>query len=359
MKNPYEELPERSFWRPAVAEKEPFAISSLWTPKNELLPEHSVATAGSCFAQHIGRALVRRGYNWFDAEPAPTIFDSQTKKDFNYGIFSFRTGNIYTAASLRQWIYWALEKETPPAETWKRKDRFYDPFRPNIEPNGFSSEQELEDSRNSLFCAIRRVIAEADFFIFTLGLTEAWTNRGQGHVYAMCPGTLAGQFDANVHEFRNYRFLEIERCLKECFDIMKSGNTTLKFILTVSPVPLTASASGEHVLAATTYSKSVLRAVAGQLCQERDDVDYFPSYEMITGAPFRSMFYQPNLRSISRQGIKFVMNSFFACMESTCGASKIRTNDSNTASRTKAKQRDSTDTICEEEMLDTFGGKRK
>jgi hypothetical protein len=140
---------------------------------------------------------------------------------------------------------------------------------------------------------------------------------------------------------------------------MKSGNTTLKFILTVSPVPLTASASGEHVLAATTYSKSVLRAVAGELCQERDDVDYFPSYEMITGAPFRSMFYQPNLRSISRQGIKFVMNSFFACMESTCGASKIRTNDSNTASRTKAKQRDSTDTICEEEMLDTFGGKRK
>jgi hypothetical protein len=359
MKNPYQKLPERSYWRPAVAEKYALDISSLWTPKHELLPDHTVATAGSCFAQHIGRALVRRGYNWFDAEPAPTVFNSRTRKDFNYGVFSFRTGNIYTAAALRQWVCWALEKETPPAEIWKKKNRFYDPFRPNIEPNGFSSAQELEDSRYSVLHAIRKVITEADFFIFTLGLTEAWINRENGHEYAMCPGTLAGQFDHELHAFQNHRFQDIEHCLHDCFDTMKSGNTNLKFMLTVSPVPLTASASGEHVLTATTYSKSVLRAVAGQLCQEREDVDYFPSYEMITGAPFRSMFYEPNLRSISHHGVEFVMNSFFACMESTFGASPIDYVDADTSSRMKANQQDATETICEEEMLDAFRGTPK
>jgi hypothetical protein len=359
MKNPYEELPERSFWRPAIAEKYALDVSSLWAPKYELLPNHAVATAGSCFAQHIGRALVQRGYNWIDAEPAPTIFDSRTKKDFNYGIFSFRTGNVYTAASLRQWIYWALEKEAPPAEIWKRKDRFYDPFRPNIEPNGFSSEQELEDSRNSVFCAIRKVIAEADFFVFTLGLTEAWINRGNGQVYAMCPGTQAGQFDPELHDFKNYRFQEVENCLRDCFDTMKSNNANLKFILTVSPVPLTATASCEHVLAATTYSKSVLRAVSGQLRDERIDVDYFPSYDMITGAPFRSMFYEPNLRSISHHGVNFVMDSFFACLESTYGPSKVRYGGSGASSRRRAKQREAMETICEEEMLDAFRGAPK
>ena len=359
MKNPYEKLPERSFWRPAVAEKYALDISSLCTPKYELSPDHTVATAGSCFAQHIGRALVQRGYNWFDAEPAPAVFNSRTKKDFNYGVFSFRTGNVYTAAALRQWIYWALGRDAPPGEVWKKNDRFYDPFRPNIEPKGFSSEEELEDSRNSVLRAIRKVVADADFFIFTLGLTEAWINRGNGHVYAMCPGAPVGRFDPELHEFRNYRFQEVEHCLHDCFDTMKSSNVNLKFILTVSPVPLTATASGEHVLAATTYSKSVLRAIAGQLCQERKDVDYFPSYEMITGAPFRSMFYEPNLRSISRAGVNFVMDSFFACMESTFGASKIRHCDSGTSSRTRARQREVMETICEEEMLDAFGGAPK
>ena len=355
MSNPYEKLPERAFWRPAVAEKYPLDINSLWTPKHELLPDDAVATAGSCFAQHIGRALRRRGYNWFDAEPAPSLFDKRTKKDFNYGVFSFRTGNIYTAAALRQWIYWALDKETPPAELWEKEGRYFDPFRPNIEPNGFSSVNELKDSRNSVLHAIRKVITETDFFVFTLGLTEAWFNREHGHVYAMCPGTLAGRFDPELHEFQNYGFREIEQCLRDCFDTMKSVNPELRFMLTVSPVPLTATASGEHVLAATTYSKSVLRAVAGQLCRERADVDYFPSFEIITGTPFRSMFYEANLRSVSPDGVDFVMDSFFACMESTFGARQTHKPDPGTLKSTKAVQQKSREAICEEEMLDAFG----
>jgi hypothetical protein len=359
MKNPYRELPERAFWRPAIAEKHPLDISSLWTPKHELSPTDAVATAGSCFAQHIGRALVRRGYNWFDAEPAPKQFDEQTMKDFNYGVFSFRTGNIYTAAALRQWIHWALEQEAPPAELWEKKGRYFDPFRPNIEPNGFSSENELKASRKSVLHAIRKVIMEADFFVFTLGLTESWVNRDHGHTYAMCPGTLAGRFDPELHVFQNNRFQEIEQCLQGCFDTMRSVNPNLRFILTVSPVPLTATASGEHVLAATTYSKSVLRAVAGQLCEERADVDYFPSYEIITGTPFRSMFYESNLRSVSHHGVDFVIDSFFACMESTFGARQTHKPDPSASSSTKTDQKKTQETICEEEMLDAFASTPK
>ena len=37
----------------------------------------------------------------------------------------------------------------------------------------------------------------------------------------------------------------------------------LRILLTVSPVPLTATAGDDHVLLATTYSKSVLRAGRG------------------------------------------------------------------------------------------------
>ena len=39
-------------------------------------------------------------------------------------------------------------------------------------------------------------------------------------------------------------------------------NPKARLVLTVSPVPLAATASGSHVLPATIYSKSVLRAAA-------------------------------------------------------------------------------------------------
>ena len=360
MKNPYEDLPERAFWRTAVAEKKPREISNLWSPKFELLPTHAVATAGSCFAQHIGRALVRRNYNWFDAEPAPGEFHEQTKIDFNYGIFSFRTGNIYTATALRQWIRWSLELETPPEEVWQKDGRYYDPFRPNIEPNGFSSMVQFQESRKSVLRAIRKVVEKADVFVFTMGLTEGWVHSEHNYVYAMCPGTLAGEFDPNLHVFRNFRFDEIESCLQDCFETIKEVNPNVRFILTVSPVPLTATASGGHVLTATTHSKSVLRAVAGQLSQDRPEVDYFPSYEIITGIPFRSMFYQSNLRSVEPDGVDFVMDSFFACMESTFGRKstpkKPRRKKRKKLGKKRRKSRE--DEICEEELLDAFGGSR-
>jgi hypothetical protein len=86
-------------------------------------------------------------------------------------------------------------------------------------------------------------------------------------------------------------------------------------VLTVSPVPLTATATGRHALVATTHSKSVLRAAAGQLADERDDVDYFPSYEIISGFPYRAAFYEPNLRTVTPDGVAFVMRHFFQALQ--------------------------------------------
>lgn len=353
MKNPYQGLPKSAFWRTAVAVHHPLGISGLWRPKHRWSLADKVATAGSCFAQHIGRALIARGFNWLDGEPAPAVFDESTRKEFNYGVFSFRTGNIYTVAALKQWVDWSFGHSEPPEELWQQDGRFFDPFRPNIEPGGFASREELIASRESTLRAIGKVLAEAEVFIFTLGLTEAWINRSSGAVYPMCPGTVAGKYDPAVHVFRNFRFDQIYPDLIEVFELIKRANDRVRFLLTVSPVPLTATASGHHVLTATTYSKSVLRAVAGQLADERDDVDYFPSYEIITAPPFRGMFYEPNLRTVAPQGVEFVMDSFFSCLESVLEDS----------SRPKAgarggkgnRRRDAIDVVCEEEMLEAFG----
>ena len=312
MTNPYENLPAEAFWRPAIADIEPLQINNLWKSRFRLNKKHNIATSGSCFAQHISKALIARGYNWLDGEPAPKGLSPESQTAFNYGIFSFRTGNIYTAALLKQWLRWALAGESVPDEVWVKEGRFYDPFRPAIEPNGFISIEELQASRKDTLAAIVEVLSETRLFIFTLGLTEAWTNKQHAYVYPMCPGTAAGEFDAAKHAFINYSYRQIQLDLRDSFNLIRQINPRCRFLLTVSPVPLTATASNQHVLVATTYSKSTLRAVAGDLASTRPDVDYFPSYEIITGFPFRAMFFKENLRSVSTEGVDFVMNVFFS-----------------------------------------------
>src|SRR5690606_21748827 len=125
---------------------------------------------------------------------------------------------------------------------------------------------------------------------FTLGLTEAWENAETGVVYPTCPGVIAGTFSETKYRFVNYDFPQVLADMQEARALLKEINPEMKMLLTVSPVPLTATASGNHVLVATTYSKSVLRAVCGSMVETFDDVDYFPSYELIASPSARGFF---------------------------------------------------------------------
>lgn len=347
--NPYEQLPERAFWKPSVANRSMFDIEGLWDPRFEIQPKHKVVTYGSCFAQHIGRSLQARGFNWYITEKAPFGLSDENKKRFSYDIFSSRTGNIYTTSLLRQWTSWALGHAPVPDETWQAEHRSYDPFRPVAEPDGFDNADEVARSRKETVAAFGRSIRSADFFVFTLGLTESWVHDRKGHEYPMCPGTAAGEFDKAVHQFRNQDFLTILENLRESMRLMRAVNPELRFILTVSPVPLTATMSGDHVLVATMASKSILRAVASQLISEDPAVDYFPSYEIINSPVFRGTFFEPNQRSVNPRGVEFVMDMFFNCLASKFGESKPR------KSKRHAK---TSDEMCEEELLAAFNPKK-
>jgi len=313
-------------------------------------PHHQVATFGSCFAQHIGRALKKRGFSWLDTEPAPSGLFEENKSKFGYGIFSCRTGNIYTASLLKQWVEWSLDLTDPPDEYWLKDGRYYDPFRPNIEPDGFLSLDEMFSSRFQAIKSFRKVIEEADVFVFTLGLTESWFNKEFGYEYPMCPGTVAGSYDPRQHVFINQNFETIRRNLSNTFELMQSLNKSLKFILTVSPVPLTATNSQKHVLVATIESKSILRSVAGQLARNRTFIDYFPSYEIINSAPFKGAFFEPNQRSVNPVGVDFVMNNFFDSLYKKYGYAEIENNIN------KSDPQEDSAVVCEEELLAAFGG---
>jgi hypothetical protein len=94
-------------------------------------------------------------------------------------------------------------------------------------------------------------------------------------------------------------------------DALREVNPRARIILTVSPVPLAATAcAGQHVLAATTYSKSVLRAACGEIQEQRPLVAYMPSYEIITGSYARGRYFADDLRSVTEAGVSHVMRVF-------------------------------------------------
>lgn len=346
--NPYENLPAKAFWKLAIANKSLFDISDLWHPKFKIRLNEKIVTFGSCFAQHIGDALRNREFNWLNTEQPPHGLSNQNAKLFNYNIFSARTGNIYTTSLLKQWTKWALNKAEVPNESWIKDGRVYDPFRPRIEPNGFDSEAEMIRSRTQTIKSFRESILKTNYFIFTLGLTECWINSESDYEYPMCPGTVAGEFDPEKHKFNNQQFEEIILNLSESLAMMRKVNPELKIILTVSPVPLTATKSNNHVLVATMESKSILRAVAGQLATNFPYIDYFPSYEIINSPVFKGVFFEPNLRSVNPYGVNFVMDSFFKCLVNKFDQPKTIKHHS---------KKIALDEVCEEELLESFGEK--
>ena len=71
MGNPYSGLPGSAFWKSGVAQENPYAIEGIYRKKFVISPNAKIATAGSCFAQHISRHLKKNGYNVLDVEPPP------------------------------------------------------------------------------------------------------------------------------------------------------------------------------------------------------------------------------------------------------------------------------------------------
>lgn len=354
MKNPYEYLEQKYFWSTAIAKKNMFDIEDLFLPKFDIQSTDKIATFGSCFAQHIGKALKSRGFEWMNYEPAPGGLSEVNAKKYNYGIFSARTGNIYTASLLLQWVNWAIGDFAPPEEIWEVNGQFYDPFRPGIEPEGFESIEELKNSREKTIRSFKKILLDCDVFVFTLGLTESWVNNVSQYEYAVCPGTVAGKFDQTIHSFSNQDYEKIKNDLSEAIRKIKVINTKVRFLLTVSPVPLTATMSGNHVLVATIESKSILRAVAGNVSKNSNVIDYFPSFEIITGTPFRGTFFEPNQRGINPKGVEVVMSHFFSGFDSKYGSSSNK----KTINKPSEKQRNTVeelnDVVCEEELLDAF-----
>lgn len=350
--SPYSGLDQRAFWSSAVSDQSPLAMDDLYQRKFAIRKKEAIATAGSCFAQHIARHLKGRDFNVMQMEPAPSGMGEEAAKARSFGIYTCRYGNIYTPAQLLQLAREALEDHEPAEPIWEKDGRFYDAQRPGVEPGGWASAEEATMARRFHLRNVAEMFMDMDVFVFTFGLTEAWIHRETGTVYPTAPGTIAGEFDPEIYAFHNYTHSETIEAFSSFLKLMRAHRgRRLKCIITVSPVPLTATASGDHVLSASTYSKSVLRGVCGELTQRNKLIDYYPSYELITAPSSRGIFYERNLRSVSAPGVENAMRVFLNQHDP-----RGRPSERAPAAQEKRAEPDQTndDLVCEEVLLEAF-----
>jgi hypothetical protein len=343
--SPYSGLPPDRYWRTAVSGRAPGGLTDLYRKRFELRPDERIATAGSCFAQHIARALRAAGYDVVDTEPRPRTMADATAERFGYGVYGARYGNIYHARRLRQLVDEVAGRFRPEDWIWEKDGRWYDALRPGVEPEGLSTPQEVEAHRAAHLRAVRRMLRTATLLVFTFGLTEAWIHRRSGTVFPTAPGTVCGRYDPDVHAFENFGVADVVADFEAARARIRRFNPSMRFLLTVSPVPLAATAEPRHVLVATAYSKAVLRAACGELVARHPDVDYFPSYEIVAGHPSRGAFYDETLRGVTADGVASVMAAFFA-------EHPVRVGDAPRRRRKGSGPRQ--DVTCEEAVLEAF-----
>jgi len=311
MKHPYIGLPDQQFWKNEPGIKNGSQLDPISKPNFQIGKGDKIVTAGSCFAQHVARFMSGSGYNHFIAEKAHPTINSVIAKKHNYGLFSARYGNIYTARQLKQLLQRAFGNFDPIEVSWPSKAlTVVDPFRPQIQPGGFLSEKELLADRAHHFHCIRTAVAEMDVFVFTLGLTECWQDTRDGAVFPLAPGVAGGIYDPEMVSFANFDVEETYADLKEAFRIIREINPRTKIIVTVSPVALNATYESRHVLLSTTWSKSVLRICAEKVTKEFKDCTYFPSYEIITSPHVRGAYFASDCREVTENGVDHVMNLF-------------------------------------------------
>ena len=286
-------------------------------PDRFLTPSSSTYTIGSCFAINVRRVLRERG---FDVHPRTSEIEVDPATQH---IGRDRPLNHYDTFTIRQEIERALDPDAWSLDAvpstggrqvqWAPEGGSFvqDPARMWV----FGADVDaLADLSARITEASRVALEVADVIIISLGLIETWVDDETGrHVWSA--GVRGTSLDPERFRFHLSTYEENLDNVRWICDALAAHRPGARIVLTVSPVGLGRTFTGRDVVVANTYSKSVLRAVAGAVEAERSDVTYWPSYEIAT----RANLFGGDLRHITDTGVEFIVNRFVAAHTTTSG----------------------------------------
>lgn len=240
------------------------------TPSFKVKPGERIFTIGSCFARNIEDFLTD-----FDVPTSRFAVDKVEWASRPNGLL-----NEYNAGTIAQRLTWASEgRHTAdmPKTLVGAEDSTLDLLLP-VSP-GVARTRAIQ--RRGEIDAVYAQLPQSQVIVLTLGLTECWYDNETSTYLNRMPPRPDMSGNPGRYSFVN---LELDQCVDLLDKALKSvtDRDDCKVILTVSPVPLQTTFTGQDCVTANARSKAVLRAAADQLCRGfAGRVDYFPSYEIV------------------------------------------------------------------------------
>lgn len=245
------------------------------TPKFKIPKGSKIFTIGSCFAREIeGRVS-----NEYKMCISDFKLPEHPFKTYHWGTLPVsHLLNEYNLGTIHQRIDSACNNTEIAGGLVERYGEFKDLLL------HIWAEPKSKDVINSFRTLINEFytnIKTADVIVITLGLIECWYDT----VDCIYLNTAPSQSDIN-NEPSRYHFCELSyedttSLLNKCISQINKNNPNTKILLTVSPVPLEATFSGNNCIMASFSAKAILRASINHVVDIYDNVDYFPSYEIV------------------------------------------------------------------------------
>jgi hypothetical protein len=239
-----------------------------------------ILSLGSCFADQIGEKLFSR---LFHIEVNP------------FGI-------AYNNYSLSKILKYCLDNRSVKINELifneNSKLYFHYDFHSSISD---SDNTKVVKSINQTIDKIHQYIKEVDVIIITMGTSYAYLKDDK--IVANCHKMPAHYFTKTL--------IPVEKQVDELSDTIESLhkiNSNVEILLTVSPI--------RHIkegLANNTLSKSMLRLVCESLVNKFDQVNYFPSYEIMMDDLRDYRFYKSDLIHPNDMALTYIWNKFEVC----------------------------------------------
>jgi hypothetical protein len=246
----------------------------------KLRHDDAVFAMGSCFAREIEQALRFRGGNVTSID-----FDLLSRPEFQDERGKARTSFFHRFTPRALWHEFMIGFDR--LDGWDPTASLLFPFGRktvdlnywNVEGSDMSMEATLV--RRQVAGELVRRAAKAKVIILTLGLTEGWIHKPTGfHINRFVPQVARNSDD---FEFAVQDFDDVVKSLNQIHKLLRKVHETGDFqiVVTVSPVPLQITFSGNDIVVANMDSKATLRAAAAAFVKRHENVHYFPSYEMV------------------------------------------------------------------------------
>jgi hypothetical protein len=148
------------------------------------------------------------------------------------------------------------------------------------------------------------VFQDCRVFVFTLGSADCWLAQ-DGTALPLPPRVANAESHMGETRFATLSAAEMRQDLTEFIADLTSVNPGVRIILTVSPVPPAATWQPQHMLIAANSGLAAMRVAAAHA-----NVAYFPSFDVLTAPQLRERFLAADLRTITAEGMAFVLRLF-------------------------------------------------